>query len=100
MAQALRTFHSAGLGVMDSQEESTGVVVVGMVVVTVAVVGDAGRGVFCGLGVGLGIEPSKYLDMPRRSAAIVTRFFQVIQFIPLNFEASEKVGGALVLVIL
>jgi hypothetical protein len=28
------------------------------------------------------------------------RFFQVIQFIPLNFDASAKVGGAPVVVIL
>jgi hypothetical protein len=93
MVQALRTLHSAGLGFVDSQGDSVGVVVV-------VVVGDAGRGVFCGLGVGLGVELSKYPETPQRSVAMVTRFFQVIQFIPLNFEASAKVGGAPVDVIL
>jgi hypothetical protein len=48
-----QTLHSAIVGIVDSQGVSEGMVVVGVVV------RDAGNGVFCGVGEGLGVVPSK-----------------------------------------
>jgi len=43
---------------------------------------------------GLRINPSRYPVMLLKSAAIWMLLLQVIQFIPLNLDASLKIGGA------
>lgn len=89
------------LGVRDSQEVSIGNCgITGGVVAVPAGVGSGGTGSgFAGLLIvmvdGLIMEPSRYPYTPQRSAAILTRPFQVTQLEPLNFAASAKMGGAL-----
>lgn len=49
--------------------------------------------IIAGFSDGLGIVPSRYPDIPLRSAAIPIRPFQATQFVPSNLSVSGNIGG-------